>query len=151
MRESLEVTPPFLGNHGFPVIVTFGVVNNFFLWATVTSVVAFVWLSIVNWLMMLACSVVLLDTQFEIAIHSTFDIWCGTWPFGQKGLGSNQVIPLPELQVAVVWLPWSTKACVPWTCATISLHTHYAQPNEFTDYDVACQVGKAYNICPSSS
>ena len=101
--------------------------------------------------MVFACNVVLPDNQFEVSIHSTFDIWCGTWPFGQRGLSSNQARPLLEFQVVTMWLPWCIVGCAPSTCAAISLQTHYTEPNEVADKDVACQVGKAYNICPPAS
>ena len=38
-----------------------------------------------------------------------------------------------------------------WTYAALFQQTHYAQPNEVAEYDVACQVDKAYNICPPAS
>ena len=81
MKESLEVTPLFLGNSGFPIIITFCMFDGFFLWAAVTFVTASIWLLTLNWLMMLACIVVLPDSRFEVAIHSTSDTWCGAWPF----------------------------------------------------------------------
>ena len=82
--------------------------------------------------MMFACNVVLPDNEFVVVIHSTFDIYYNTRLFGQRGLGSNQMWSLPNLQVATTW-------SVPF------LQIYYAPPNEVTGYDVACQVGKAYN------
>ena len=88
--------------------------------------------------MMFACNVVLPDSQFEVTIHLTFAICFGTWPFGQRGLGSNRARSLPDLQVVAMW-------------SHIFLQVYYALPNKIVGYDVACQVGKGYNICPPAS
>ena len=55
-----------------------------------------------------------------------------------RGLGSSQARSLPDLQVAAMWY-------------VLFLQVHYARPNEVVGYNVACQVGKAYNICPPAS
>ena len=99
--------------------------------------------------MIFSYNVVLPDSQFEVTIHSTFDIWCGAWLFEQRGLSSNQARLLPDLQVAAVLLSWRTEGCAPWTCAVISLQTRYTQLNEVANNDVSCQVGNADNICIS--
>ena len=51
---------------------------------------------------MFAYNVVLPDSRFEVAIHSTFAISCGTCLFEQKGLSSNRVKLLPDFQVATL-------------------------------------------------
>ena len=113
-------------------------VQWFLLLATVTSVTTSVWLRTVNWLMILACNFVLPNSWFKVAIHLTFDICCNTWPFGQRGLGSNWARPLPDLQVVATLL-------VPF------LQVYYTLSNEVVGYDMACQVGKVYNIFSSTS
>ena len=55
-----------------------------------------------------------------------------------RGLSSNRARSLPELQVATTW-------------SVLFLQVHYALSNEVADYDVACQIGKAYNIRPLAS